>query len=91
LHSGRFGPRGFPTGELNRWVEQRHFEEGKILYATQASIRPPSFVIFTGGKGGPLHFSHERYLMNQLRRSLNFRGMPIVLKTKAKGPIKKKR
>jgi GTP-binding protein len=80
-----------PTGELNRWVEQLHFEERKILYATQASIRPPSFVIFTGGKGGPLHFSHERYLMNQLRRSFNFRGTPIVLKTKAKGPIKKKR
>jgi GTP-binding protein len=78
------------TGELNRWVEQLHFEERKILYATQASIRPPSFVIFTGGKGGPLHFSHERYLMNQLRRSFNFKGTPIVLKTKAKGAGKKK-
>jgi GTP-binding protein len=79
------------TGELNRWVEQLHFEERKIMYATQASIRPPSFVIFTGGKGGPLHFSHERYLMNQLRRSFNFKGTPIVLKTKARAPIKKKR
>jgi GTP-binding protein len=79
------------TGELNRWVEHLHFEERKIMYATQASIRPPSFVIFTGGKGGPLHFSHERYLMNQLRRSFNFKGTPIVLKTKAKAPIKKKR
>jgi predicted GTPase len=28
--------------------------------------------------------------MNQLRRSFNFKGTPIVLKTKAKGPIKKK-
>ncbi|MGO9229079.1 MAG: ribosome biogenesis GTPase Der [Bryobacteraceae bacterium] len=82
--------RRIPTAELNRWVEQLHFEERKILYATQASIRPPSFVIFTGGKGGPLHFSHERYLMNQLRRSFNFKGTPIVLKTKAKGVGKKR-
>jgi GTP-binding protein len=83
--------RRIPTGELNRWVEQLHFEERKILYATQASIRPPEFVIFTGGKGGPLHFSHERYLVNQLRRSFGFKGTPIVLKTKAKGEGKKKR
>jgi GTP-binding protein len=79
-----------PTGELNRWVEQLQFEERKIMYATQASIRPPSFVIFTGGKGGALHFSHERYLVNQLRRSFGFRGTPIVLKTKAKSASRKK-
>jgi GTPase len=83
--------RRIPTGELNRWVEQLQFEERKILYATQASIRPPEFIIFTGGKGGPLHFSHERYLVNQLRRSFGFKGTPIVLKTKAKGEAKKKR
>jgi len=79
-----------PTGELNRWVEQLRFDERKILYVTQASFRPPSFVVFTGGKGGPLHFSHERYLINQLRRSFGFRGTPIVLKTKAKGTGKKR-
>jgi predicted GTPase len=66
--------RRIPTGELNRWVEQLRFEERKILYATQSSIRPPSFVIFTGGKGGQLHFSHERFLINQLRRSFGFQG-----------------
>jgi GTP-binding protein len=73
-----------PTAELNRWVEQLRFEERKIYYVTQASIRPPSFVAFTN-KGGPLHFSHERYLINQLRRSFGFRGTPIILKTRAKG------
>ncbi|HTX35489.1 MAG TPA: ribosome biogenesis GTPase Der [Bryobacteraceae bacterium] len=72
-----------PTGEMNRFVESLHFEERKILYITQASIRPPSFVVFTGG-GGPMHFSHERYLINQIRRRFGFRGTPIVLKTKAK-------
>jgi len=82
--------RRIPTGELNRWVEQLRFDERKILYATQTSIRPPSFVIFTGGKGGPLHFSHERFLVNQLRRSFGFRGTPIVLKTKAKSRVSKR-
>ncbi len=72
-----------PTGEMNRFVESLHFEERKILYITQASIRPPSFVVFTGG-GGPMHFSHERYLINQIRRRFGFRGTPIVLKTRAK-------
>ena len=75
--------RRIPTGELNRFVEQVRFEERKIFYITQASVRPPTFVLFTD-RGGPLHFSHERYLMNQIRRRFGFKGTPIVLKTKAK-------
>jgi GTP-binding protein len=71
------------TGELNRFVEQLHFEERKIYYMTQASIRPPEFVAFTA-RGGPLHFSHERYLLNQIRKRFGFRGTPIVLKIRAK-------
>jgi GTP-binding protein len=50
---------------------------------TQASVRPPAFVVFTD-RAGPLHFSHERYLMNQLRKRFGFRGTPIVLKTRFK-------
>jgi len=76
--------RRITTGELNRFVERLHFEERKIFYLTQASIRPPTFVLFTD-KGGALHFSHERYLMNQLRKHFGFRGTPIVLKTRSKG------
>jgi GTP-binding protein len=72
-----------PTGELNRFVEQLRFEERKIFYMTQASVRPPTFVVFTN-RGGPLHFSHERQLVNQIRKRFGFRGTPIVLKTKAK-------
>ena len=73
-----------PTGEMNRFVEQLRFEERKIFYITQASIRPPEFIVFTD-KRGPLHFSHERYLINQIRRKFGFRGTPILLKTRAKG------
>jgi len=72
------------TGELNRFVEHLHFEERKIFYITQAGIRPPEFVVFTS-HGPALHFSHERYLINQIRRQFGFRGTPVLLKTRAKG------
>ncbi len=71
------------TGELNRFVENLHFEERKIYYITQASIRPPEFVVFTS-RGPDLHFSHQRYLVNQIRRKFGFKGTPVVLKTRAK-------
>jgi GTPase len=69
------------TGELNRFVESLHFEERKIFYITQASVRPPTFVAFTDRKG-PLHFSQERRLVNQIRKRFAFDGTPVVLKTK---------
>jgi len=72
------------TGELNRFVEHLRFEERKIYYITQAGIRPPEFVVFTS-RGPALHFSHERYLINQIRRQFGFRGTPVLLKTRAKG------
>ena len=71
------------TGELNRFVESLHFEERRIYYITQASVRPPTFVLFTN-RAGPLHFSHVRYLTNQIRKRFGFVGTPIVLKTKTK-------
>ncbi|MBI3473583.1 MAG: ribosome biogenesis GTPase Der [Candidatus Solibacter usitatus] len=71
------------TGELNRFVERLRFEDRKVLYVTQPSVRPPTFVLFTN-KSGPLHFSHERYLVNQLRRQFGFRGTPVVIKIKAR-------
>jgi GTP-binding protein len=79
-----------PTGELNRFVEHLRFEERKIFYITQASVRPPTFVLFTD-RGGPLHFSHERHLINQLRRRFGFRGTPIILKTRAKSTAASRR
>lgn len=75
--------RRISTGELNRFVEHLKFEERKIFYITQHSIRPPAFAVFTD-RGGPLHFSHERYLINQLRRRFDFRGTPILLQTRGR-------
>jgi GTP-binding protein len=66
------------TGELNRFVEALRFEDRKIFYITQASTRPPTFIVFTD-KMQKLHFSHERYLMNQIRKRFGFQGTPIQL------------
>jgi GTP-binding protein len=75
--------RRVTTGELNRFVENLKFEERKIFYITQHSIRPPAFAVFVD-RGGPLHFSHERHLANRIRRQFGFRGTPILIETRAK-------
>lgn len=48
----------------------------KLYYATQASVRPPTFVIFVN-REDLFHYSYERYIENQLRRSYGFEGTPI--------------
>jgi len=40
--------------------------------------RARHFIVFTD-KAGPLHFSHERYLVSQLRRRFGLEGIPIEL------------
>ncbi len=70
------------TGELNRFVETLHFgSDVKVYYMTQASIRPPTFIVFTD-QADKMHFSMERYLVNRLREQFGFDGTPIVIKTK---------
>ena len=67
---------------MNRFVEGLKFESDiKIYYLTQASMRPPTFVVFTD-KADKMHFSLERFLVNRLREKFGFEGTPIVLKTK---------
>ena len=48
----------------------------KILYGTQASTKPPTFVIFVNSKD-LFHFSYERYLVNQIRKEFELTGTPI--------------
>lgn len=48
----------------------------KILYGTQASTKPPTFVIFVNDKE-LFHFSYERYLVNQIRKEFGLEGTPI--------------
>ncbi len=73
------------TGELNRFVEALHFEDRKIYYNTQASTRPPTFVVFTD-KSSKLYFSNERYLMNQIRKRFGFVGTPIQINIRGRRP-----
>jgi GTP-binding protein len=70
------------TGELNRFVAELKFESDiRVYYLTQASIRPPTFIVFTD-KAGKMHFSLERFLVNRLRERFGFEGTPVVVKTK---------
>ena len=81
-HSFEAASKRIGTGELNRFAETLNFESDiRIYYITQASIRPPTFVVFTD-KAGKMHFSIERALVNKLREHFGFEGTPIVVKTK---------
>lgn len=48
----------------------------KIYYGTQASTKPPTFVIFVNHKE-LFHFSYERYLVNQIRKEFGLEGTPV--------------
>ena len=49
-----------------------------ISYATQISVKPPTFVFFVPHTKG-VHFSYERYLMNSIREEFGFDKVPIKL------------
>jgi len=56
----------------------------KILYITQATTKPPTFVIFVNSKK-LFHFSYERYLVNQIRKEFGLQGTPIRIIVREKG------
>ena len=57
----------------------------RIYYATQASVAPPTFVLFVNDEK-LMHFSYERYLQNAFRKAFGFDGTPIrfILREKVK-------
>ena len=55
----------------------------KIFYMTQASTKPPTFVVFVNDKK-LFHFSYERYLVNQLRKEFGLMGTPIRMMVREK-------
>jgi GTPase len=82
----QYGQR-ITTGILNRGLEQalHHHEPPvvkgrrlKFYYATQASTRPPTFVLFCNDPDA-IHFSYERYLTNQFREAFGLTKTPIRL------------
>ena len=56
----------------------------KIFYGTQASTKPPTFVIFVNNKE-LFHFSYERYLVNQIRKEFGLEGTPVRIIVREKG------
>lgn len=79
--------RRITTGTLNEIIQKailsqepptRKGKKLKIMYATQAEITPPTFVIFVNDTT-LVHFSYERFLENRLRDAVNFEGTPIKL------------
>lgn len=73
------------TGILNEIMseavamQQPPTDKGKrlrLFYITQASVKPPTFVIFVNDKE-LMHFSYQRYIENQIRDSFGFKGTPL--------------
>ena len=48
----------------------------KIYYMTQASTKPPTFVLFVN-RADLFHFSYQRYLENQIRTTFGLEGTPV--------------
>ena len=55
----------------------------KIYYGTQATTKPPTFVIFVNNKE-LFHFSYERYIVNQIRKEFGLEGTPIRIMVREK-------
>jgi GTPase len=78
------------TGRLNALLGQvvaahphpvRSGKQPRILFATQPSTRPPTFVLFTSGF---LEAGYRRFIERRLREEFGFRGTPIVLSMKVR-------
>jgi GTP-binding protein len=73
---------------LRKLAEQKmppHFRgmPVKLLYGTQAAVKPPTFVVFTNHpEGVPEHYL--RYLYNGFRAAWGFEGTPLRLRLRAR-------
>jgi GTP-binding protein len=76
------------TAPLNRWLADATAAHPppmvkgrrvKIRYITQASARPPTFVLFVS-QAGALPDSYLRYLTNSLREAFGLPGVPLRLR-----------
>ncbi len=81
------------TGVLNEIIseavvmQQPPSDKGKrlkIFYATEVSVKPPTFVIFVNNKE-LMHFSYTRYLENKIREAFGFRGTPLKFIIRERG------
>ena len=73
------------TGQLNSWLNtlvaatpppMRGGKQPRVLFATQAGIKPPHFVLFTTGF---LEETYRRFIERRLREDFGFSGTPVKL------------
>jgi GTP-binding protein len=84
------------TGRLNTWIKEvvaatpppvRGGKQPRILFATQAAARPPTFVLFTSGF---LEAGYRRFLERRLRETFGFQGSPIRINVRMREKRKPK-
>jgi GTP-binding protein len=78
------------TGRLNAWLTGlvaatpppvRGGRQPKILFATQAGVRPPHFVLFTSGF---LEAGYRRFVERRLREEFGFDGSPVQVSVRVR-------
>jgi GTPase len=84
------------TGQLNTWIKEvvaatpppvRGGKQPRILFATQAAARPPTFVLFATGF---LEAGYRRFLERRLRETFGFEGSPIRINVRVREKRKPK-
>lgn len=82
--------RRVPTGQLNGWLAEllaatpppaRGGRAPKVLFATQATTRPPTFVLFATGF---LEAGYRRFLERRLREAFGFPGSPVRISVRVR-------
>jgi len=77
------GDKRISTGRLNNWLKEivaatpppmRGGRLPRVMFATQAATRPPTFVLFTTGF---LEAGYRRFIERKLREEFNFDGSPV--------------
>src|ERR1035441_10042394 len=78
------------TGRLNAWLTGlvaatpppvRGGKQPKILFATQAGVRPPHFVLFSSGF---LEAAYRRFIERKLREEFGFEGSPVQVSVRVR-------
>jgi GTP-binding protein len=73
------------TGAVNRLIEEMIYKRPpplvgrtrlKFYYATQTGTRPPTFGLFVN-RPKAVHFSYERFIINQIRENFGLDNIPI--------------
>ncbi|MCR5976813.1 ribosome biogenesis GTPase Der [Gordonia jinghuaiqii] len=85
------------TGPLNSWLKDiiaanppplRGGRQPRVMFATQASVRPPTFVLFTTGF---LEAGYRRFLERRLREEFNFDGSPVRINVRVRDKREQRR